>query len=210
MKAILPEIEKAYISLNKSLFGSILRTTTFILSPHKKGVVRFIPESFEMVVGFDICKTDHDAFLLHLLHEMVHVSNFQKGIVDCRQGQYHNTKFRDAALAVGLSVSRDRSHGWGLTSGEINILEKKEPHPDVVKRRDDAFALAKLNQKVLSEVQKKLAASSGHKRTFFLKYECDCAPPHNSIRSGRRPDGEHPLNIKCMCCNSLFHCVELI
>lgn len=206
MKAILPEIERVYKSLNKSLFNDKLRVPTFVLSPHKKGVVRFIPEDFEIVVGCDIAKVDADAFLLHLLHEMVHLSNFQKGIVDCRHGQYHNVKFRNAALAVGLSVSRDRSHGWGLTSLLASGDDAGEPPLQARQLLVESLAIAKLNEKLLKEVQKKVVAS--HKRTFFLKYECNCAAPHNSIRSGRRPDGDHPLNIKCMICNSYLRCVE--
>lgn len=206
MKAILPEIERAYLSLNKSLFSDGLRVPTFTMSPSKKGVVHFVPEDFEIFIGCDVAKVDQEAFLLHLLHEMVHVSSFQKGIVDCRQGQYHNIKFRDAALAVGLTVTRDRSHGWGLTSLGVASGDKQEPTVEASKRREKAFTSASLDEKIFKKVQKKIVAS--RKRTFFLKYECNCTPPHNSIRSGRRPDGEHPLDIKCMCCNSNFRCVE--
>ena len=205
MKAILSEIERAYGLLNKHLFGNSLRIPIFTLLPHKKGVVRFIPEDFEITVGSDVGRVDQEALLYHLLHEMVHVSNFQKGVVDCRQGQYHNIKFRDVALAVGLTVSRDRSHGWGLTN-ESGGDDKKHPSIEANKHREEAFIVSKISEKILKEAQKEILVV--RKRTFFLKYECNCQPPHNSIRSGRRPDGEHPLNIKCMCCNSYFQCVE--
>jgi len=206
MKAILPEIERVFQSLNKSLFGDKLRVPVFTLAPSKKGVVRFVAEDFEVVIGYDIAKVDTDAFLLHLLHEMVHQANFQKGVVDCRQGQYHNVKFRNAALSIGLSVSRDRSHGWGLTSLLASGDDASEPLLEARQSLLEALVLAKMNEKLLKEVQKKIVAV--RKRTFFLKYECNCLPPHNSIRSGRRPDGDHPLNIKCMVCSSSFRCVE--
>ena len=41
MKEILPEVEKAYAVLNKSLFGDLLRVPAFILAPRKRGVIHF-------------------------------------------------------------------------------------------------------------------------------------------------------------------------
>jgi hypothetical protein len=38
----------------------------------------------------------------------------------------------------------------------------------------------------------------------FLKYICQCSPPHNSIRSGRRPNGPHALHIQCLMCGANF------
>jgi hypothetical protein len=50
-----------------------------------------------------------------LLHEAAHAMNFAKGVKDCSASQYHNAKFRDAAEALGLSVSRIPHYGYALT-----------------------------------------------------------------------------------------------
>jgi hypothetical protein len=55
---------------------------------------------------------------------------------------------------------------------------------------------------------RKAIKEKGRSKVCFLKYECGCPPPHNSIRSGRRPDGSHPLKAVCMVCGKSFNCVE--
>ena len=51
-----------------------------------------------------------------LMHEMVHLWNLEHGVADTsRRGQYHNTRFRDAAEARGLIVRQDPQHGWCIT-----------------------------------------------------------------------------------------------
>ena len=48
---------------------------------------------------------------------MVHLYNAQNGNNDnSREGNYHNTTFRDTALSHGLNVQRDKSKGWCNTS----------------------------------------------------------------------------------------------
>ncbi len=51
-----------------------------------------------------------------LLHEAAHALNFERGIKDCSASQYHNKKFRDAALELGLEVKQVKHYGFALTS----------------------------------------------------------------------------------------------
>jgi len=51
-----------------------------------------------------------------LIHEAAHALNFERGIKDCTQSQYHNRRFRDAALELGLLVEQVRHYGYALTS----------------------------------------------------------------------------------------------
>jgi len=56
----------------------------------------------------DVCET--------LIHEMVHLYNLQKEVKDTsRGGTYHNVKFKDAAVAHGLTVEKTKS-GWSKTA----------------------------------------------------------------------------------------------
>ncbi|MFA5061662.1 MAG: hypothetical protein WC526_00770 [Patescibacteria group bacterium] len=50
-----------------------------------------------------------------LLHEAAHAMNFELGIKDCSASQYHNQRFRDAALRLGLEVTQVRHYGYALT-----------------------------------------------------------------------------------------------
>lgn len=69
-----------------------------------------------------------------LLHEAGHAMNFARGIKDCSQSNYHNTRFREAAEDLGLTVERMPHYGWALTrlpketaaKYEAEIAELKE------------------------------------------------------------------------------------
>lgn len=59
-----------------------------------------------------------------LLHEMVHLYDLQHDIQDTsRSSQYHNKKFKEAALAHGLNVEKDPARGFSNTS--LNEEAKK-------------------------------------------------------------------------------------
>jgi hypothetical protein len=68
--------------------------------------INFVPEYLGRDV-FDIAET--------LVHELVHLANYTAGIKDCTCNQYHNRRFRDRALAVGLSCERVPGYGWAKT-----------------------------------------------------------------------------------------------
>lgn len=50
-----------------------------------------------------------------VLHEAVHAMNFAAGIRDCSANQYHNQKFRDGAVSLGLIVQKVEHYGWAYT-----------------------------------------------------------------------------------------------
>ena len=69
--------------------------------------VNFVAERLSRDV-FDIAAT--------LMHELVHLANYTAGIRDCSSNQYHNSHFRDRAVAVGLACERIAARGWAKTS----------------------------------------------------------------------------------------------
>jgi hypothetical protein len=77
--------------------------------------INFVPEYLGRDV-FDIAET--------LLHELVHLANYTAGIKDCSSYQYHNRRFRDRALAVGLSCERMRGYGWAKTGLTAELRER--------------------------------------------------------------------------------------
>ncbi len=203
------QLEKAFKILNTQLFSDKLQSPEFVLHAKKKVIVRWIPERQQLVVGGDLAKVDSTAFLAHLLHEMVHIYNHERGIVDCRSNQYHNKFFCTAAIDVGLIVVYNKTHGWGVTTiNSTKYADAVIPTEESKLRREQAFAAAKIDKSVFQGGKSLLSKAGRRNRqtTYFLKYKCTCPGPHNSIRSGRRPDGDHPLNIRCLDCGANFVC----
>lgn len=59
-----------------------------------------------------------------MLHEMVHLWNLKNNIQDCSRGQtYHNKKFREKAIEIGLNCEHHLKYGWTLTSASEKIID---------------------------------------------------------------------------------------
>lgn len=210
--ALIKELQRSYEILNKEMFGGALKTPDFVFMPKKKVVIRYITDTNQMVLGGDFGGVDASMLILQLLHEMVHVLNSSRGIVDCRSNQYHNKEFMQAAVEVGLICVRHKNQGW-VTVANHPRTDKDAVFPSdtLLAKRVATIDFIKFDKEILKQAKTQLTQLNKRHRTaiYFLKYECNCPPPHNSIRSGRRPDGDHPLNIKCLGCNAKFQCVDL-
>lgn len=211
------EMQEAFQALNRGLFEGSLEPVPFVILPKRKFTIKFIGEENAIVIGGEFSKLDRVDILPQLLHEMVHISNHQKGLVDVTANQYHTIKyFLPVALSVGLIAIKHKSQGWSITAAVCprNVVEKefiRRPDDEVIRKRDAVFHGILFDKALISKSQeeiKKRAEDSKPTKTFFLKYICNCPPPHNSIRSGRRPDGVNALNIVCMNCRSRFICIS--
>lgn len=214
MILLIAELERAFSVINARMFSSDLKNPEFIFQPKKKIAVKFSHENNQIIIGSEIVKTNCTGLLGRLLHEMVHIKNFYNGIVDCRSNQYHNREFLKSALEVGLYVIPSQNRGWGNTVVEITRDYKGKIYvPDqlVIDKRKDAFDEVNFDKRVFNSAKTEInkLIRSSRKAVYFLKYECKCPPPHNSIRSGRRPDGDYPLHIECLDCKSYFTCVDV-
>ena len=87
--------------------------------------------------------SDTTGLLTRLLHEMIHVYNFRKGVIDCRANQYHNKAFLVVAIKVGLICVPHRSQGW-VTTLETSDPEAVTPTAMAVQKRIKAFNEVKL------------------------------------------------------------------
>jgi hypothetical protein len=207
-KNIIAELERTYGTLNSHLFSGKLRTPEFVMQfLKKKSIFKFIPEPYQIIVAGDLGNIALRSLFSHLLHEMVHISNYMDGVLDCRLNQYHNKEFMVAALKVGLICVKHRSHGW-VTTDATNTLDAIIPDKEIIEKRNKAFAEINFDKLVLRQSRVEFCKKSP-KRMYCLKYECNCQPPHNSIRSGRRPDGAYPPKIRCEECGCLFVCAEV-
>jgi hypothetical protein len=204
------ELESAFQHVNQNLFSGSLRMPTFALQVEKKVVLKFVPGSFVLLVGQRFFKANLQQVHESLLHEMVHVSNYLAEVPDCTSNQYHNKAFLGAALEAGFFVSRNKSQGWGLTSFR-NDGNAKSPSQSSLDLRKTAFENISFTQEKFSRFKKELShliPKNSDRKVYFLKYVCGCEPPHNSIRSGRRPDGDHPISAICLDCNQPYVLVD--
>lgn len=211
------EFQDAFQILNKHLFENVLIPVNFSVQPKKKFAIKYLSDQNLIIVGGEFVKLDNCDILPQILHEMIHVFFSQKGIEDVTANQYHTIKhFLTKALSVGLIVIKHKSQGWSITSpiAPRNVVEKefiKMPVKASVEARVNAFEKISLDKSIIAKCQleiKKLLEKEKPPKEFFLKYVCNCSPPHNSLRSGRRPDGANALNIMCLNCRSKFVCVS--
>lgn len=215
MKSIVPELKKMFKAFNHEFFDNELLMPKFTVESNRKFAFRFDSEGDIFMVGSEAANLGIADFQALFLHEMVHVSNAQDGIADVTANQYHNKSFLELALSVGLICIRHKNQGWSITTIVYprNVVDEnsiRTPSAETIEHRKSVFFHHRLEQSILRSFRTKMKQVQNNRssKTYFLKYVCGCPPPHNSIRSGRRPDGSHPLNIRCSDCGKLFNCVS--
>ena len=71
----------------------------------------------ELFIGGEGLRSGADELLDTVLHEAAHGLAHARGIKDTsRQGRWHNSRYRDVAVELGLEVDKDDSLGWSTTT----------------------------------------------------------------------------------------------
>ena len=208
--ALVIPIRLAFRHFNEEFFYSELNEPDIIINFRKSGIFRFTSEPFVLVVAKHFEEAVLREILDNLLHQMCHIHNFQKGVKDRTTNSYHNGKFLNSALKLGLTLIRDPAFGWLTTSYPItcgkNIIF---PTRRSNQKREKIYLSLNSGYDQFQSLKEKLNFDDNTpKKQFFLKYICSCPPPHNSIRSGRRPESRNRLNAICGDCGEPFKCVE--
>lgn len=125
-------LEKIYRELNNDKFGGELEEPIITIqsTPKAYGHVTCSriwkskdSEKFELNLGAGTIGRPIENVVSTILHEMVHIYNLMHGIKDCsNQGKYHNTKFRDKAVSVGLIIEKHDVYGWTITSPSDDLI----------------------------------------------------------------------------------------
>lgn len=194
------ELQRIFQIVNKGLFENYLQVPPFVLQPEKKVILRFFPGPNQIVIGKYFSVATLTEIYESLIHEMIHIQIESQGE---RSNLYHNKRFLQAALNVGFHVCCHKNQGWSVT----NFSKQKGariPSKLLVNYRAKILKEAKFDVKLLAVEQVNIRKMIKKPKICFLKYTCNCPPPHNSIRSGRRPSGLHPLRVLCQDCNSPF------
>lgn len=209
---LIVELEKLFSAVNESFYDGKLKTPTFTLQPERKLAFQFYGDTFAFIVGgkFEEIE-DVTGLYQEFLHETVHV---YLASVGKKTGTYHNKEFLKVALSVGFYCARDNSTGWRLTTfsePDETDAEFTAPDPKKVVSRESFFDEYEFDETIFTEAKTQIAelrVSSGRSKQYFLKYVCACDGPHNSIRSGRRPDSKNPVVAFCGTCGYEFLCEE--
>lgn len=128
----LAEIKLVFIQLNKYMFNGELPEPVFVVQSSRRtkmnamgwftfGKIWIDKETGERFNEITICAETLTQPLHRILevlvHEMVHLYNHTKGIVDCSASQYHNKKFKEAAERCLLKVNEipHKTYGYAFT-----------------------------------------------------------------------------------------------
>ena len=203
-------LQLVYRTFNRELFNNELSTVGFVSEHNKKHVFRYVHESNVISIGRNFSEVNSRELMDEMLHEMVHICNAESGVIDHTPNQYHKKEFCDAALSVGLCVLHTSNRGWGITTSTVSPQFEgsyRGPEPKVAKAREAAYRVARIHPMTLAKFQREIADIVANKPTkqYQFKYVCRCpSETGNSVRSGRRPDGPHPLSATCNICKAKF------
>lgn len=193
IEQFLIELERIAKSLARDLFN--ITIPQFKLEISRK--TPFTDEVVHIAVGVGIIDLSSDEIFAGILHELVHIYNRINGVSDQTANRYHNQKFKNSAIRFGLHCEWDRNKGWYNTT----LIDTLQSH---IERQIDVSSWASCLSEGKRQLRRMVRDRTRH--PCFLKYVCKCPPPHNSIRSGRRPNGNHPPCIRCEVCGAVFVC----
>lgn len=210
--------EVIYNYFNNSFFQNKLPLAEFSFDVSKKYPMRWVDGC--IIIGSEFVSLNEYEIVLSIIHEMIHIYNDVNRIEDVGINQYHKKQFLELALQLGFFVIKHKSQGWSIISpipprNAINSISVKCPMQTRNKILIENISNLDLDKKEFKQIIKNIYASivnTPASKTFFLKYQCKCPEPHNSIRSGRRPIGDqknHP-NAMCKLCGNDFICVSEI
>ena len=201
---------------NIVFFQAGLPSMQFKIDLTKKFAIRWVADSNCILIGSQISSIRTKYDLYHaILHEMVHIQNSLNRISDVNENQYHNKNFAKVAVKIGLCIKNCKNQGWSETSIEnFYTGENKNIKVNIEANKFMVNALSKIDfdmdlfEEKKEEIEMALSQIKPAK-LFFLKYACSCPSPYNSMRSGRRPDGENAPDLTCNRCNTKLVCVSL-
>lgn len=206
---MLTHLLDAYQTLNEKLFDGQLGKVHFVpnFTLRTIAVAFYPPDTIQ--IGAAFASSTPEFILDELVHAMVHVFNYSRGVEDFTlPNKYHRSEFCHEALRVGLAVKHHNVRGWGMTTSNLASLDGQEvrfPEHKANTRLRQLYDSIGLPAMVFSRYQGHVKGelAKRRKKEFTFRYHCQCVPPM-LVRSGRRPDSDHPFAAVCCYCNAKF------
>lgn len=207
-------LEKIYRELNNDMFGGELEEPIITVqsTPKAYGHVTcskiWKPKydesngKYELNIGAGTIARPIEETVSTMLHEMVHIYNLMHGIQDCsRNNTYHNKKFRDKAMEVGLIIDHDPRIGWSITSPSDNLILyiAEKGWQDILISRNEGYRISTGGEKG-KDTDDPDGKSPKKKPSSTRKYICPCCG--NSVRATKN------VNIMCMDCKKQMEIEE--
>jgi hypothetical protein len=147
IRAVIAELERAYVHFNVQLAGGLLPSYTPISidgehSFRMRGYIQsnvWFCEKTELyhIALMPQALTNWQVALSVLLHEMAHLRNLVAGIDDTdTRTQYHTIDFRESARLLGLSCEKTKLgfSKTSMTSRAIKVVNQLKPLSEVLER----------------------------------------------------------------------------
>lgn len=218
------EILRILKDCSKTFFEDALPVPAIKVKGRNRFAMRFFAGPFELALGTLLPHVPPRIVLDEVIHQSCHIYNHIHSIKDSSNYQYHNKNYARQALLCGLYVARDDKFGYLASSDLGDFADHSQcddfggldcpcksgcvifPDEQIMDLREGWYE--RMMQEIDFDVFKHIKFRAKSPKNYFLKYECGCDPPYNSIRSGRRPDKSHALHVRCENCGQLFRCVE--
>lgn len=113
----------------------------------------------EINLSAEFLKRDSTEIAHTLIHEMVHLWNWQNDIKDCNINGYHNKKFLKACEEIGLGVEEKGSKGYNMTFVTPEIK--------------DVIEAAKVDESAF-RIFREIAETKTKAGTRMKKWTCGC------------------------------------
>lgn len=155
----------------------------------------------EIMIAGEGLKRGSTPVMASVLHEAAHALANARGIQDTsRQGRYHNAKFKALGEELGITVEKDGTIGWSLTTmGELGAKR----YTRQIGAIERALTLHRNEAGGLLGVRGKGGSGGAGASRNYLKAQCDCSRVIRVSRSTLE-DG----SLMCGKCDSEF--VEVV
>jgi predicted SprT family Zn-dependent metalloprotease len=212
---MISSLQSIYKKFNNFFFNDKLPEIQFKIDASRKTIAKFLDDQKIIYLGSSCVSLSKEELYSAILHEMIHIHNKINEVDDVNDNQYHNSFFMKEAVRVGFFVFREKYQGWASThiNAVFNASSKdckyNQDKNDILKKLLSEMDLSDSDMEQHEKVMREHISNLKPSKTFFLKYECACPPPYNSIRSGRRPNGNNAPIITCERCKTQFTCVSV-
>lgn len=142
-RLVIDLIKKIFADLNQFCFSNKIIMPEFQLDVVRKFNFRWISDDEVLCIGSASIDMNKREICVAMLHEMIHMYNYSLRIQDVNDNQYHNKKFMNMAINLGLGICKDKNQGWSITT--LDQSNDKDVKIDIAKNKELINYIEKIN-----------------------------------------------------------------